>query len=201
MNRSELKNPSYITKAQHVCLKKGGADAVEQSAPFKAVNKPPEVENGDIKYRQFLGEGYYFWDDNEQMAHIWGNHRCEGTYFITETEIYIGIDWCFDLVGCRPHLKLLKHAIEKYESDRKRKVCIGECIELLKQIKSEKDESFQFKIIRAVDDYVTDNYNPSTVNFVENFKHTMKLDPKISLCVIDKIVLLRPISITYSSKN
>ncbi len=53
----------------------------ETGVPFPALNstskEKEEGKNGveEPKY-QFLGEGYYFWDDNLWRAHNWGRTHC-----------------------------------------------------------------------------------------------------------------------------
>ncbi|MDD2582996.1 MAG: hypothetical protein PHR66_13485, partial [Desulfuromonadaceae bacterium] len=54
------------TIGHHTCSKKNGKAFILENAPFLS------EYNETGKVLKFLGTGYYFWDDNIEMAHNWG---------------------------------------------------------------------------------------------------------------------------------
>jgi len=50
-------------------------DEVEKNGPIKAVFKP------------YLGDGYYYWDNNIKAAHWWGSNNYGGNYMICESKL------------------------------------------------------------------------------------------------------------------
>jgi hypothetical protein len=194
MDTDKLLNPSYITTIQHTCMSKGTNEFIEQNAPFFAKVKSAEEVD------QFLGSGYYFWDNHIEMAHRWGKDHYQNKYTIVESSAYIGLDVCLDLVGCRAHMKAL-HDLEQdllhKNVKKKQQWTVGECIEFLKELDDK--NVFPYEVIRAVDQVLPKKFKQQAMFFVTKTNHFTVLNPKIALCFLNKDVLLQPISIIYQN--
>ena len=174
------------TVAQHTCLNLGTHKDILKNSPFEAIHDPKKEKH------QFLGTGYYFWDDNIEMARIWGEDHCKGSYVIIETELDINENICFDLVGNRKHLRFLRNFIERlkhYGIDIE-EWGISQVLEFLKDKKINPD--FDFQSIRAIDYTLPTDYNLEKYPFVTNTDHYTILNPKIIICVINKNLLSLP---------
>lgn len=96
------------TVGQHV-FKYDPPKYSEKGAPFRAKNptakdiKKSEI-TGEEPIYQFLGEGYYFWDNNIGRAHRWGKNHCNNRYLILEGDFVLSGDSFLDLVGSREDL-------------------------------------------------------------------------------------------------
>ena len=171
------------TTVHHTCRKEGTKENILQNAPFKA-----EYNENEQKL-QFLGSGYYFWDNNIEMARFWGKKHYQSDYYIIEATLELKKSYFLDLVGNREHMiyfMKLKETFKKFGFDRE-KWSMGHFIEFLKKLElDEKKGVFPFKIIRALD------YSPNTkysdkVNFVGNKKNYTLLNPRIIICLIEII--------------
>lgn len=190
-----------ITKGHHTCKKDGGRDAVIKNAPFLAEHKPNEVDLQKQKL-QFLGQGYYFWDNNFEMAKIWGKLHCSNDFFVIECDIEISESKCFDLVGNRSHQIFLVSLLKKlkksgYDRDYW-EIC--KCIEYLKKLANYNSEVFPFESIRAIDYLPPHELQQVEFYFVKGNKHFTILNPKMAICVLEKDTLpLHTIKIIYDS--
>ena len=170
------------TVGHHSCYRDGGYEFVLENAPFIAKHNP---ETGK---KQFLGTGYYFWDDNKEMALYWGRKHYAGNFYIVECELCFDDDCLLDLIGVRKHQKYLMQVREKlaklfpYTGD---KWCLGNFIEFLKYI-NETDKRyegiFDFKAVRAVD--VKQEAMPK-IYFVEGKKSHTNLNPRYVICLYE----------------
>lgn len=187
-----LLNPSCTTIVHHTCKREGTKEFIEKNAPFFAALE----EGKDVN--QFLGAGFYFWDDHLELAHLWGSSHYDGEYYIIESEAYIGPEICFDLVGCRQHMKALidlESQLNEVKPNIKSSWTVGSCIEFLKELN---DESvFPFKAIRAVDMVIPKKLEQKTLLFVNKTNHFTVLNPKIAICMLEKSLLLRPINVIH----
>ena len=172
------------TIAHHTCKKEGGINYITSNVPFYAEHN---VNEG--KY-QFLGSGYYFWDDNIELAKSWGNFHYKNDFYIFEFDFEISSDVCLDLVGNRSHQKYfmdLFRIYEKQTGDNKKDWSICQCIEFLKILSTKNEKIFPFKMIRAIDLL---NHNKHKQQFKKEFvphkdNYTI-INPKMVICVISK---------------
>lgn len=151
------------TKIQHTCKTIGGKDKVLKDAPFFA------KDNIDNNKFQFLGEGYYFWDNNIDMAKIWGKFHCNNKYFIVEMDLEFSTSDCFDIVGNRQHQKLI---FETFEELRKRgydkkKWQLSNIVNFLKKLSKKDINVFPYSMIRAIDYMPEKEYNQLKLHFVK----------------------------------
>lgn len=126
---------------------------------------------------QFLGEGYYFWDDNIERAHKWGKQHCEGSYRILEAQLELQGDNFLDLVGSREDLRIFLNAFsvmkKKYPNLK-----IGAFFHGMQAIMKHQTDVWPFTIIRALN--VKKNGYKIRYNHLSNAE--MLLDPEIIIC-------------------
>lgn len=76
----------------HTCKRDRGSVFVLQNAPFLAKD-----DERNRKF-QFLGSGYYFWEDDIDQAHYWGSvHWGRNNYFIVKFDCEIDDNDLLDL--------------------------------------------------------------------------------------------------------
>ena len=75
----------------HTCSRENGEDFVRENAPFLAEDNPR-----NRKY-QFLGTGYYLWEDDIEQAHHWGKEHYHNKYYIVVFECEIDETLVLDL--------------------------------------------------------------------------------------------------------
>lgn len=74
----------------HTCKQDGGEDYVLKNAPFFA----KEIQQNE---EQFLGSGYYLWEDDIEQAHHWGKVHYNNQYYIVAFECEIDEKSLLDL--------------------------------------------------------------------------------------------------------
>ena len=178
---------NYCYTYQHTC--KDGHDAyLLQNAPFKAaIKKSP---NGKIKI-PFLGEGYYFWEENIAAANRWGVKHYANKYRIVEYEnLTIPEDSMLDLTN-RRHINYFKELQHIYIE--KRPACtnwpIGVWIQFFKKLHLKNEVEFPFNNIKA-DEHLPekekDEYDRGKTYFADGLPYYTYLEPLYMLCIIDK---------------
>lgn len=166
----------------HSCKKDGGEEYVLNEAPFIS----PKSKDGNYP---FLGEGYYFWDNNITLANIWGKHHYNGNYYIIESELNLSSDIFLDLVGNRIHMILImelhKKLSEKYNKGKK--WTLGTFIEFLKDLNKEEEYKgiFPYLASRAVD-YKRSSVKEFGFKFVEHKGNYTNLSPCLVICLYEK---------------
>ncbi|MBD5280523.1 MAG: hypothetical protein HDS35_08265 [Bacteroides sp.] len=172
----------------------------EKGAPVLAKNPTPDeekmvMESGKEPKFQFLGSGFYFWDNNIGRAHDWGHSRCNGKYLILEIPLVLTGDHFLDLVGSREDLMVF---MDVYEKMRKLKpgLKVGAFFHGMQTMARHKPDVWPFKTIRALN--VKGNSNKVLFNSIPN-SH-MLLNPEIIICFYDKNELILQDS-RYIDKN
>lgn len=184
-----LKMSSFIVFTyQHTC--KTGHDAyILQNAPFKAVKKK-SPNGGPIKI-PFLGEGYYFWEENIDAAIRWGKKHYDNKYSIVEyIDVNILDDELLNLTN-RRNIQYFKELQAIYI--QKRPACekwrLGTWIEFFKKLRDQNEVNFPFKYIRA-DEHLPEKeelgYNKEKTFFADGLPYYTFLSPLLMLCVLDK---------------
>jgi hypothetical protein len=170
------------TIGHHTSDNKGGKKYVIENVPFYSAYLPNQNK---IPY---LGAGYYFWDDNIEMAHIWGKTHYKNNYFIVEGDLKCDDEKIFDLVGNRRHISYFAEILEKFREKNYNRDNweIGKFIEFLKDLENDDRYKgiFPFKVIKAIDNSWRNKQK--SFKFVKNKKGYIYLDPKIMLCFIEK---------------
>lgn len=171
------------TIGHHTSDNKGGKKYVIENVPFYSAYLPNQNK---VPY---LGAGYYFWDDNIEMAHIWGKAQYKNNYFIVEGDLKYDDEKIFDLVGNRRHISYFAEILEKFKEKNYNRDNweIGKFIEFLKDLERNDERYmgiFPFKVIKAIDNSWRNKQK--SFKFVKNKKGYIYLDPRIMLCFIEK---------------
>ncbi len=154
----------------------------EKGVPVFAKNPTGEdaaaaMSNGVEPKYQFLGEGYYFWDDNIHRAHNWGKSHYKGKYLILEASLELKGSSFLDLAGSRRDLKILRDVYYKMKETHPN-LKIGAFFNGMQTMAKLKPEVWPYKIIRALN--LKSNSTKEPYNRLPN-SH-MLLDPEIIIC-------------------
>lgn len=174
------------TIGHHTCLKDGGEDFVLQKSPFYAEHNPAQGKH------QFLGSGYYFWDNNLELSKVWGKNRCGNNYFVIEIDIDLLSENCYDLVGNRNHQIHLMNALKEYEAelgvDKSKEWTLNQCISFLKELSNVDEQIFPYKLVRAVDLLNHEQYKEAQklIKFTSEKGNYTIINPKIVIFAFDK---------------
>jgi len=182
------------TIGHHTCKKDNGKEYILKHAPFFA------DFDTHSRQKQFLGSGYYFWDDNIEMAHKWGKSHYKNNYFILQCNIHTLQDRFLDLVGNRSHMRYFREVAEKYiqRGYARKDWSLGSFIEHLKLLAKDHPEIFPFKIIRAVDLLPRDEKD--RWYFVADMPNYTMLNPRIVICITsEKELFLQSKEIIFES--
>ncbi len=82
----------------------------------KSADNVMQGNGNDRDKYQFLGEGYYFWDDNIERAHKWGKTRCEDKYLVFK-DIIKHIDHFFETADNKALAEVMAAAAVQIEGD------------------------------------------------------------------------------------
>lgn len=179
------------TTGQHV-FKYLPPEFTEKGVPFLAMNTADKRTEDKF---QFLGEGYYFWDDNIERAHKWGKDHYQGHYMIMELPLKLEGENFLDLVGSREDLKGFCEVFSKIKKNRPG-LKIGAFFHGMQEMAKIYPETWPFTAVRALN--VKSNADKVSFNYVPGSK--MLLDPEIIICFYEKKELnLR--DIRYINKN
>lgn len=173
-----MSNNVIVTRGHHTCEKCVNDAVVISRAPFKSVC--------DKKNRKepFLGEGYYFWDDNISVAHWWGQTHYDGKYAIVEYDLTLKGDNFLDLIGSRQDNGILLTLKKSLEDRGWENLTVSKCIAALQILEKQKPGIFPYTIIRAMD---VPHYQ-ERMNFVDDQRRSgsMICDPRIIICYFDR---------------
>jgi len=172
------------TVGHHACKQTGGYSSVLENSPFYAEHNP-----GNNKY-QFLGSGYYFWDNNLELAKSWGKSRCNNDYYVVEIDFELTSENCFDLVGNRNHqiylLKMLDILKKETGHDKNKTWTLNQCVEFLRKLNRENDNVFPYKLIRAIDLHNHTVKAQRSIKFIENKENYTIINPKLVIFAFEK---------------
>lgn len=177
---------NYIFTYQHSC-KKGAEAYILKHAAFKS--NIVKKTNGQ-SYLPFLGEGYYYWEENVKAAHSWGRRRYNNNYNIIEyQDAVIETEYLLDFLN-RRNLKYFNELIATYKERREetKNWQIVNWIEFFKYLERKAPGIFPFKYFRADEnfpDLILNNEMKNKANFNQTGFYTF-LDPMIMLCTINK---------------
>ncbi len=140
--------------------------------------------SGENTHFPFLGEGYYFWDNNIERAKRWGKQRYNGHYGINEYPLVLEGEYFLDLAGSRQDLYDFFAIVQKIWDKLGERMPIGQTICLLQTLERQKPGTFPFKIIRSLN--VKTKHNTISYNSDKNIKSSFLLDPEIIICFFDR---------------
>ena len=174
------------TIGHHTCSNIGGAHSVFDRAPFRAIHD----ETKD-KY-QFLGTGYYFWDNNLELAKVWGKNHYFNQYVVVEVDFELTEANCYDLVGNRNHqidiIKKMKDLRRSLSNSKSENWSISNYITFMRNASKINKDIFPFEMVRAIDllDHIKYSKKQYKIKFVDSKHNYTVLNPKIVICVFDK---------------
>lgn len=194
---------TFTTICQHTFEDRLPGD--ENKAPFHCLDT-----------NSFVGRGFYFWDDNLQVAKYWGGLRYHNKglpYLVGEAPFECDWNDFFDLVGSRRHQKFLLDVRRTLAGRRPQRTSwpIGNLIEFLKASNIDPEceyfNKFNFKAIRAVDDSFSlpkDQIElmKELTQFAGDTGNYTYLNPCYLICVISKKdISLKQLTVVHSSKQ
>lgn len=147
-------------------------------------NNPDVIESeGPFKCRSntsWLGDGYYFWDTFEELAHFWGKKSGYNNYVVCKAEADLSENICYDLFGNLKHIKEFRNIIDFMESEGllDDKTTVKRIIEFMR-----KKGSFQHHAIRVFGINTISN-SEDNKDFILRFKF---IDHKVSHQYLDMI--------------
>lgn len=177
---------NIINTIGHHVFKYLPPDFTEKGIPFLAKNSAKENEssvngkNTEYKF-QFLGEGYYFWDDNIARAHKWGNSRYKGRYLIMELPLQLKGNRFLDLVSSREDLRLLLDVMKEVAKEIP-DLKLGAFFHVMQTMEKHQPGTWPYSIIRALN--VKANAVKLPFNHIKG--SDMLLDPEIIICFYEK---------------
>ena len=195
---------NIINTIGHHLFKYNPPEYTAEEAPFLAKNPEEEdmlesVEDEKKaeanKKLQFLGEGYYFWDNNINRAHRWGKSHYQGKYLIMEVPLCLQGDCFLDLVGSREDLmefvEVLKEVLKEMPDLK-----IGSFFHMMQTMEKYEPGAWPYSVIRALN--VKKNANKISFNHIQGSE--MLLNPEMIICFYDKNELNLQ-NIRYINKN
>jgi hypothetical protein len=190
------------TIVHHTCLQDNGEEFVIANAPFLSTYVNEENIN-----KPFLGEGFYFWEYDLDMAIYWGEkHYKQTSYYVIEAEIECEDEFFFDLVGNVFHLEHLRNLIvlaKQLFPQKANNLDLSTLIELLKDLHNNDPRysgMFPFKIIRSLNNPIN-HKEYITYNKFKNWNKLL-IKPVYMLCVIEKkYISLHSKKIAYKFSN
>lgn len=188
-------------KGFHACSSTGGRKGVFLKAPFLS----------DASKEQWLTQGYYFWTDDDDLAHWWGYQKYKKSYLVVESRITIEDEFFLDLVGNQKQCKLFVTWAKSYIASVNAKginfaseigfntddeVFISIMIQVFRKIA--RNSFFQFKAVKAADQY------EKTERFTSDDNARLVFIKRQQLCVFDdtnKKELIENITVHPSKHN
>ena len=150
--------------------------------------------HSNVNEQQWLGQGYYFWTDDDFYAHLWGclkikndegisQYKYKNGYVITQFNISIEPNNLLDLVGnARQQIyfyKLVKLYREEYCIDDIEDIPVSKIIDYCKLKSQDNFNVFPYFAIKACDTAKNSKYFPFTTTSSE----TLILPTRQQLCV------------------
>ncbi|MEO5979522.1 MAG: hypothetical protein ABIS36_16255 [Chryseolinea sp.] len=167
-------------------------DKIDDNAPFISAGS-----------KAYLGIGYYFWDDDEEWAHWWGEHHCKNEYIICRANLTCAPDRYLDLHGNQAAMRLMKAWYTIYKNDFVRnfdtaRPPLGVVVEFLKKLAFTRKNPtiFPFDAVRAEDSYLTGKRR-STLPFAVDRPGQLTLNPALIVCLYRKRDLCRNLEIIF----
>jgi hypothetical protein len=163
------------TTGYHTCQARGKPEEI--TGPFLA------TYDEQIKKYQYLGTGYYFWEDDIELARSWGKQHYKGRYYIFEAQLFIADNTLLDLLGDSSARKYILTLMKTFSNQSKiaGRWTMGALIEFMRKEAPKGSEMFPYKAIRAADNSY--NRREDTHPFAPDQKSFINLNPKIIICL------------------
>ncbi len=167
---------SRVIIGYHTLEDRDNADEVEANGPFMCTR-----ENA------WLGDGYYFWDSDPDLAHEWGRVGYQlrrKQYMICQGEI-LNDDFLFDLVGWIPHQKTFLAMMDLLQ-DHLPAGAEPKMVDVLDFLRS--NDAFPYNAIRAADIHSQSR----EVKFGGKRGEYAILNQRTQICLLNKKNLILP---------
>lgn len=170
------------TIGHHTCRNTENVDEIERNGPFKAIH-------GKTGKQQFLGTGYYFWDNNIAAAKHWGKVHYEDCYLVFEANLTIPEEQFLDLVGSRKAMIYAQELMKRFKARNQNSEHweLGKFIEFMKEVANKPGfkNVFPYTVFRAVDHSITAKSEPKHL-FVAGKPNYINLNPRFVICLAEK---------------
>lgn len=138
-------------------------ETIEKIGPIKAFDTCPAAgEETSNRRDTWLGEGYYFWETDQEHAHWWGKivkrHDYKSGYIICKALYDFSPENCFDLFGNTKHKKVFRGF---YENMQKQGLGNQKTIakEVFSFMRKNMKQFEKFKAIRVETAYINNSKN------------------------------------------
>lgn len=177
---------------QHTC-KSATAAYLLKNAPFKSEKYfKHDLKSGKKRtVLPFLGEGYYFWEENINEAHSWGVSHYKGNYAIVNYKnISIDVAFLLDLTDRRVINDFEKQkAVFLDRFPERVNWNVAQWIELFKEIRRRNNnmDSFAFNYIKIERSSAHDMQDICSYKLIRPYY--ININPIYILCICDKSLL------------
>lgn len=120
---------------------------------FEVRDKAPFISSGGPM--DWMGKGYYFWDNDDEAAHYWGKSHYKNNYYIFKSELELNSIDFFDLVGNREHMIFMTKAFQRFSKFKKpeERWSLRKMFDLLRDLNTKPNTLgiFPYKVARCID--------------------------------------------------
>ena len=143
----------FETIGYHACRDNEDIDKTERDAPFKSKWKRGD-DPKKVLHQPFLSEGYYFWEQDIESAHWWGNICYADKYVVFKYDISLDRERLLDLAGSPIDKKRLvtmaaqaiQQGIVGYSDPKE--IPAGEVLTFVRNLMKDR---FPYQAVRSVD--------------------------------------------------
>lgn len=136
----------------------------------------------------WLGNGYYFWDTFENLAHWWGESVVKKPYMVCKAVCDFSSEVCFDLHGDTEHIALFRSIADVLEDEglADENITASDVITHLKDVLG----IFHWKAVRMMGvNSTSPRRSPNVIRRINvepnNDKQFLDCNPPIQLCIYD----------------
>ncbi len=167
---------------------------IVKDAPFLCKDKPEEL-------KEWLGDGYYFWECFEELAHWWGKVHYKGKYVICKTFFHCKNKEVLDLVGNTSQMREMTELVAALKADEGYQEDEFSAQFVINFLKTNTYKPFVYKAIRVYSQECSSDKEVNDTKLFFNKRSFINLCPEIQICVLDKTTLDLPMRIFYCSEK
>lgn len=168
------------------------------------------VTNGPILCKDekaWLHTGYYFWDEDIDVAHWWGKVHCQKKYIICKSKYIRDLNRCWDLYNCYEHrleIRSIVKEIKRRNINKGKEVRVRDVINHLIDTGCMKYEAVRVAGTNSISE--EGKFHDSIPLEIRNTRwgsvaHKLDLRPAIQICFYTKEALDRTgFNIVYPDK-
>lgn len=170
-------------------------DKILRQAPFCAID--------NSQFRQWLGTGFYFWEQFLPLAKWWGNvhYVRRGEHYIIFSTIFNCNDrYILDLVSNTEQMNDIMTIVRELKSRPEFEDTTFSAQFIINFITTKVNQTYKAIRVYGHDSCSTDK-NITQNKFLFNDRSYLNLCPEIQICVKDRKVLQLPMKIVYCSED